>query len=401
MGIAIHLGCRPEPFIQSEKLGRPMAENERPGPDSERPPGPGIIRRTVAEPLVLLALATAALYVIGKIYLEAKFGALGLDIDELGFDFYAILTAALAPIIFPALLVLFSSLGCYWFSKSEWRHGHPLFPPIPAEQGLAVILITWAIKLLADNANPAPTNTWYVYQDRDVILTGIGLAAFLILYIWHRSQQSGPPWRLEPTTSSLFSLLSLFTGILLAAYLATGALDVKVSSILTLAAGWWFFFYSAIRDWTHNPSQRETKPTPAWIAKLTAVLRPVFQRMRSGLVRILRPLRHLLPQDSEGPRIAKRLFLVAILVIVALSAAALEGSKAASRLLEGCEAYPTVAFTNAPAPVQGNHTYWLVLRQGGTYYVREPSQQGANTTILQGTDALVAIKGSAAAPKAC
>ncbi len=322
---------------------RRSAQNPRGGRTSTHAPRP------ILDGVILTTLATAVLYLVGSLYLEGYYVRLGLPSNETQFPFADIIRASMNPLVTIGGLTLLLAVICLSLNRAERQSYWQPFAPLSTAQALAIVLSVWAAKLVIDFTQGTDSVPWIAWPRRDVIFF---VAAVLILVYYAkesvRRSSAHKPRRLRGVTSAeLTFLIYCWIFVLFTWMTRNFEWPLKLSDTLLLSAASMGIAVLAFYDWKHPGP--ETK-MDRWFRKPE---RAPETRLTGG--------------ETKG----SNLFLGVIAILALLLGSGLSGGIAAGGLLSGCHAVETVTFVPQPHELLANHTYWLILHQGTSYYVRD------------------------------
>lgn len=326
------------------------------------------------------AILTGLVYFAGDLYLDGRFGRLGVADTEIQFDVPYVMTNSLFPILMPIfLLFLFFAVSS---SVQERLHGKRY---LSVAEGVAVVSAFWAARVLFEVVNPAEPRYVFGYRVRDVTMFLCAVALLVLLYWrnWVKTRQGrfaivGSAWAdrlLFPAIMVIF-VVGLSVGL-------TGRWPIEVIvgfPLLILLSIIWGVLASRILNLFRKPRVEANAEKGA------------ESRM----------------QTAQTPKAERPLMTWLVTALALMLAGSLSGTADANLILRGCEAHDTIAFHPAPPNVSANDTHMLILHSGGLYHVRKIEridEQGAlvleNATVAVPEDpartaTIVKVPGTAA-----
>lgn len=306
------------------------------------------------EAAIWITAASAAVYLVGSLYLDSYYARLGLPDTELHFEVPFVMVSSLLPLMLPAFWLAMVAAACQLLNrrmvKPEWAS--PFFP-IPAPVAVAFTLAFCAIGSLIAATLGVRAPIFMGWTFRGVILVGVALAWFAVTFAnARRAHAAGPPERVTRSTQTLIGMLAV----------------ALVLGLLSMVTG--------DRAWPFGPWQ-STFLTLAFGAAVIFARREVS----AAKVAVANTGEWITP-SLEG-RISNppaTIFFTVVAVVSLLLHAGMTGMAQAEKVLEGCTSSRTVKFEPVPEGLH-NGTYLLVLHQHERYYIMELNGTGGTKIV--------------------
>lgn len=305
--------------------------------------GWGVLR----DAALLLGLGTAFLYFAGRSYLEAKYWRLGLTAEEVSPSTPGALMASFFPLLAPAVLLALVGVLCLSIRKDAPDLRNP-FAPLSTLQVLTTVFGLLSFKLLLDVTKPDYGARWLLWHPRDVVFLALG--AGLLAWQYHQRLRTAKfsRWRISRLSRLAIGLAITVYGLTIAslALSTRWPLDATQTGLLLFLLPWTsLLIYRDLRR-QRGALRRENEPDPKEHPRRSA---------------------SLWSATTKG----SQLFLGLMVAMTVTLGTGLRGNAEAGELIAGCDRIKTIAFDPWPAGLDQNHTYWMVLHDHGTYYVRD------------------------------
>jgi hypothetical protein len=294
---------------------------------------------------LILAGVSAVAYLLGFLYVSGYYTRLGIHETELRLDSVYLRSQIVSVLLYPVgWLGMIAAFGLLLAPRSgDWKDLARPFYPVPAIRIAAIVYSIWAVKLLGEITYGRDSATFVIWNRRDVVFFLIGLALVILQYLrsWHVAHRLLGNW---VTSRTRFQLVLFLTLSILAAIVwpAGDSSASQIGVVILLVLGWIVVALDVIADIRKRRDRSPEGP----------------------------------PEKARTASAAEILMLGVWVVLLLLLTAGLAGSVDAGRAAAGCQARKTVEFEPLPPQLHSNHTYWLILHQDSTYYVRDITQNG-------------------------
>lgn len=299
----------------------------------------------------LIAVASAALYLVGHIHQVSYYGRLGLGGVYESVDVPRTMMASVAPLVPVAV----------WTALIAWilRYLPPLdqppglrgwFSPLTPGSVLAVVSVVWMFNVFAEMLYPGPQpQVFGIYDQRDVVSVGVGAGILGLLYATYWMGNDVPDTgRLTRRTWVGAIVLASLTGLSIYNDASANGWPIPWRGWVLIAL---VLVWIALQVWSdlRTLPKRTENPEP--------------------------------PSSSQFLRLGKGMSVLAWLLVAMMVplGASFNGMALAEQELEGCATVTGISFQPPPDGFEVDSIHWLVLYTEGTYYVREPP--GGNATI--------------------
>jgi hypothetical protein len=343
----------------------------------------GVARKTEAgrprlvDGAIIVAVVSGFFYFWGRLYLDGYYYVIGFSEAELHFDIPYVMMTSIFPLLWPVALLFLVALACMILpSPKPPSITRQPFYPIRTSEAVAVVLSVWAAKILLDAIQPAASTYWLAWHRRDVILAALGFAILAGLYWAARRRESQRGRRI----------------------LSPGTIMVSITNVLAILLVSWFWVEG--RGWLLS----RFKTVLLGLAVAYSVFE-ISKEIRQYKSRTVRSSEAPISSAHDADKRRKAGWTGFLIVVSAMSlmfAAGLTGTVAAQKMLRGCETFRTVNFDPIPSVLQKNHTYWLILHEGGLYFLRDMTSGPDNGTwVISETAGMSAEIDRVMAPKKC
>lgn len=328
---------------------------------------------------VVLALGTAFLYVAGHSYLVSKYWRLGITAEELAPSTPSALMASFFPLLAPVVLLVLAGVLCLSIRKDSATLRAP-FAPLSSLQVLLTVFGLLSFKLLLDVVQPEFESRWLLWHPRDILFLGLGLGLLAWQYVARVRLRNPSKHVLSWWTNVILGLSGLAFGLVVVNVVLTSKwqLDATQTALLIFLMPWTaLLIYGDIR--------RSRKSSAA---KGTTVDVETNAKEKPSLW----------SAETKG----SQLFLGLVIGMAVVLSAGLRGNVEAGELVAGCDTIKTVMFDPMPASLTANHTYWMVLHDHGSYYVRDLNATwSAGVWVIPEHDGMTAHTNTLPARRAC